>query len=154
MDSDVTITRAELDDAEEILELQKLAYRSEAEIYQDPTLPPLTQTVEEVKRDFDGQIFLKAEFDGRIVGSVRGSMKDRTCFIGRLIVHPDLQNRGIGTKLMTEIEKHFAKAKRFELFTGYRSKRNIYLYLKVGYQLFKIETIRPSLKLLYLEKFS
>jgi GNAT superfamily N-acetyltransferase len=154
MDSDVTITRAELDDAEEILELQKLAYRSEAEIYQDPTLPPLTQTVEEVKRDFDGQIFLKAEFDGRIVGSVRGSMKDRTCFIRRLIVHPDLQNRGIGTKLMTEIEKHFAKAKRFELFTGYRSKRNIYLYLKVGYQLFKIETIRPSLKLLYLEKFS
>jgi hypothetical protein len=33
------------------LALQKLAYRSEAEIYDDYTIPPLTQTLGEMRAD-------------------------------------------------------------------------------------------------------
>ncbi len=39
------IERAIISDAEEILSLQKLAYRSEAEIYNDFNIPPLVQTL-------------------------------------------------------------------------------------------------------------
>lgn len=99
------VERATVDDAEEILSLQKLAYQSEAEIYDDFTIPPLTQTLEEIKRDFESQIFLKAVTDGRIMGSVRGFVREGTCYIGRLIVHPDFQNQGIGTQLMDRIEE-------------------------------------------------
>jgi 2-aminoadipate transaminase len=42
------IDRATVEDAKEILDLQKLAYQSEAEIYNDYTIPPLTQTLEEM----------------------------------------------------------------------------------------------------------
>ena len=45
------LERATIEDAKEILDLQKLAYRSEAEIYYDDTLPPLTQTREEIRND-------------------------------------------------------------------------------------------------------
>ncbi len=146
------IDRATVEDAKEILDLQKLAYQSEAEIYNDYTIPPLTQTLEEIRADFVNQIFLKALIDGRIAGSVRAFMKEETCFIGRLIVHPGFQNQGIGTQLMKEIEKYFSQAKRFELFTGYRSERNIYLYQKLGYQIFRTETVTQDLQLFYMEK--
>src|SRR4030042_6685710 len=101
------IERAVTDDAEEILSLQKIAYRSEAEIYNDFTIPPLTQTLEGIKKDFENQFFLKAIIDGKIIGSVRAFVKEGTCYVGRLVVHPDFQNRGIGTHLMNRIEKDF-----------------------------------------------
>ncbi len=65
------IERAVLDDAQDILSLQKLAYQSEAEIYHDHTLPPLTQTLEEIQKDFETQLFLKAVEEGQTIGSVR-----------------------------------------------------------------------------------
>ena len=148
------IERAEHRDLRHILALQKLAYRSEAEIYNDYTIPPLTQSFKEIESDFENQTFLKVVFDGRIIGSVRAYMISETCFIGRLIVHPDFQNRGIGTRLMNEIEKCFRKARRFELFTGHRSERNIHLYQKLGYQVFKRVIANKHLELVYMEKIN
>lgn len=147
------IERVVIENLPEILELQKLAYRSEAEIYNDFTISPLTQTLEEMENDFVNQIFLKAVTNDKIVGSVRAYKKGETCFVGRLIVHPDFQNQGIGTKLMNEIETIFEGCKRFELFTGRKSKRNLYLYQKRGYKKFKTEKTSENLKLVYLEKF-
>jgi hypothetical protein len=43
------ITQAEPKDAEEILLVQKSAYRSEAELYNDYDIPPLNQAVEILK---------------------------------------------------------------------------------------------------------
>jgi len=147
------IEQAQVEEAEEILKLQKLAYQSEAEIYDDYTIRPLTESIGEIEAEFENQVFLKASVDDRrIIGSVRAYMRQGTCFIGRLIVHPDFQNRGIGTLLMQEIERRFGEAKRFELFTGYLSKRNIYLYEKLGYQIFKREKISENLELVYMEK--
>ena len=148
------VERATVDDTKEILDLQKLAYRSEAELYNDYAIPPLTQTLEEMKSDFKNQLFIKACVDGNIVGSVRAYIKQDTCFIGRLMVHPDFQNQGIGTQLINEIEKRFNQARRYELFTGYRSESNLYLYQKLGYRLFKTERISEQVSLLYLEKLN
>lgn len=131
------VEKATISDAEEILSLQKLAYQSEAEIYNDFNIPPLVQTLEEIKKDFGIQFLLKAVMDEKIIASVRAHTKEGTCYIGRLIVHPDFQNQGIGTKLMYEIEKIFSTCQRFELFTGARSERNLYLYQKLGYKIFK-----------------
>jgi ribosomal protein S18 acetylase RimI-like enzyme len=146
------IKRAGIEDAAEILELQKLAYLSEARIYNDYTIPPLLQTPEQIEEDFESHIFLEALLDSRVVGSVRACMDHDTCLIGRLIVHPDYQNRGIGTKLMNEIERSFGDAGRFELFTGHKSERNIHLYRKLGYRIFRSEKISESLTLMYMEK--
>jgi ribosomal protein S18 acetylase RimI-like enzyme len=146
------IERATITDAEEILALQKLAYRSEAEIYNDFKIPPLVQTLESIERDFESQFFLKALLDERIIGSVRAYSKEGTCYIGRLIVHPDFQNRGIGTGLMNELERIFNNCRSFELFTGDRSERNLYLYQKLGYKIFKTAKITDQTTIVYLEK--
>jgi hypothetical protein len=46
----VSILPAVLDDAPAILELQRNAYRSEAVLYNDWSIPPLTQTLAQRKR--------------------------------------------------------------------------------------------------------
>jgi len=146
------IERAQVEDAAIILNLQKLAYLSEAEIYNNKSIPPLTQTLEEIRAEFDNQIFLKALIDERIVGSVRAYQTEGTCHIGRLVVHPKFQNRGIGSRLMNEIEGAFEKAKRLELFTGDNSERNLYLYHKLGYREFRRKNFQDSFVLVFLEK--
>jgi ribosomal protein S18 acetylase RimI-like enzyme len=148
----VIIEKATVSDAEELLALRKLAYRSEAEIYNDFRLPPLVQTLESMEEDFKNQLFLKALMDGRIIGSVRAYSKEGTCYIGRLVVHPDFQNRGIGTRLMNEIEKIFNSCKRFELFTGDKSERNLRLYQKRGYRIFKTAKMTDRTNIVFLEK--
>ena len=132
-----SIIQANNQDLPAILALQKLAYQSEGQRYNDFTLPPLTQTLEEIRADFAGMVFVKAVQEDRIVGSVRGYEADGTCHIGRLIVHPEFQNQGIGTQLMHAIEQHFDDVQRFELFTGHKSEHALHLYHKFGYHEFK-----------------
>lgn len=143
---------AQFEDLSEILALQKLAYQSEAELVQDYSIPPLLQTQSEIEADFSHLMFLKTVVDGRIIGSVRAELKGDTCYIGRVIVHPDYQNQGLGTLLMAGIESCFGTASRFELFTGERSTRNLYFYQKLGYKEFRRENLNQQVVLVYLEK--
>ena len=146
------IQKADVSDAEHILELQKISYKSEAELYHDHNMPPMTQTLKEMQDDFLYKKFLKVTDGNKIIGSVRVFEKDGTCHIGRLMVHPDFQNQGIGTKLMQKIENLFDTCKRLELFAGNKSKKNIMLYEKLGYNTFKTEKINENISLVYMEK--
>src|SRR5262245_26762029 len=82
----IRIDRAVADDAEETLELQKLAYQSEAHLYDDWNLPPLKQTLESLRSELASSIVLKALVADRLVGSVRARENRGTCHVGRLIV--------------------------------------------------------------------
>lgn len=146
------IEKAIISDLGEILALQKLSFRSEAELYNNFNIPPMVQTLEETHDDFKHQIILKATENGTIIGSVRAVEKDGTCYLARLMVHPEFQNLGIGRKLLLEVEKIFDTCKRFELYTGYKSEKNISLYKKIGYQIFKNKAIDEKAYLIYMEK--
>ncbi len=145
------IQTANIEDAAEILALQKLAYKSEAKLHDDFQIPPLVENLYELKDKFKTHVFLKVTADGKIIGSVRILQKDNTCHIGRLMVHPDFQNQGIATKLLTDIEGMF-QCSRFELFTGEKSVKNIRLYEKLGYKRFKVEKPARNVNLVFLEK--
>lgn len=86
-----------------------------------------------------------------IIGSVRAYCEDETVYIGKLVVYPTQQRKGIGTRLLSEIEKYYPN-KRYELFTSTRSVNNILMYEKLGYAAFKEKRINDELKFIYLEK--
>jgi len=77
------ITIASIKDAQEIYDLQNLAYISEAEIIDDFTISPLHQTLNEILSEFRNRIFLKLERGDRILGSVRACIENGTCLIGK-----------------------------------------------------------------------
>ena len=109
--------------------------------------------MEEITEEFKNYVFIKMINDEeKIIGSVRAKSIEKTCFIGKLIVNPDFQNQGIGKSLMAEIEKQFTNADNFELFTGNKSLKNISLYEKLGYKIFKKEQINQKLGLVYFRK--
>jgi len=146
------IEQADIDDAEAILELQKLAFREQALIYGDFALPALTESPEQIKADFSQKLFLKVQLGGKIAGAVRAFLDGQTCFVERLVVAPEFQNQGIGTGLMFELERIFSEASRFELFTGHKSEKNLHLYGRLGYSEFRRERYSDVTMLVFMEK--
>jgi ribosomal protein S18 acetylase RimI-like enzyme len=146
------IKAAAFKDSPEILELQKLAYLSEAELINDYSIQPLTQTLEDLQNEFDKSIVLKLinEDSNEIIGSVRAYEENKHVYIGKLIVHPNYQNNGFGTNLLKAIETSF-KNKTFELFTSSKSERNLYFYKKNGYKEYKREKISGNI-FVFMEK--
>lgn len=149
---ETTIGIATRDDAATILGLQKLAYESEARLYNDWSIPPLTQTLDALMAECAQSTVFKAMIGHDIVGSVRAKRSGGTCEIGRLIVHPQLQRRGIGSQLLRYAEQQFSDASRFELFTGSRSEANIRLYERHGYAVFKTLRLSDTVTLVFMEK--
>jgi GNAT superfamily N-acetyltransferase len=139
-------------DADEIIALQRLAYQSEAILYNDWSLPALTQTPLSLKQEFAHSVILKTSVNNRIIGSVRASAEGKTCKIGRLIVHPDHQRRGIGSSLLTRIEQLHSDAHQFELFTGSKSLSNIRLYEGRGYTISHSQALSENLSITFLIK--
>ena len=147
----IQIEKAIETDLDEILNLQRLAYQSEAILLNNFSIPPLKQTLEEVQQEFAHGIFFKAVIDGQIIGSVRGYIKDGTLHVGKLIVHPEYRGKGIGTQLLQAIEDACPDC-RYELFTSAKSEKNIRLYERQGYRRFAEQQVNPELRFVYLEK--
>lgn len=128
----VALSRITADDAGEVLTLQRAAFVSEAQIYGDPHMPPLVQTLHELEaelRDADGWV---ARVDGRLVGAIRTREQGGLLLIGRIAVAPDVQGAGIGEKLLEAAEQS-SSAREAELFTGSLSEANLRLYERCGY---------------------
>jgi ribosomal protein S18 acetylase RimI-like enzyme len=147
------IIKAIYEDLPEILNLQKLAYLSEAKLLNDYSIQPLKQTLDELNDEFEKTIILKLidRNNNKIIGSIRFREKNDRVYIGKLIVHPDHQNKGFGTKLLKTIETYYEN-KTFELYTSSKSERNLYLYKKNGYKEYKREKTKEEYDFVYLEK--
>ncbi len=150
-----TIVPAEKVDLPAILSLQLRAYKSEAEICQNPNIPPLLQTLSDLENEYSRGVFLKGvDAEGQIIGSVRGFVDNNIGYIGKLIVEPELQGRGLGSALLHAIEE-MLDVNQFELFTSASSERNLGLYQRRGYKITKESILSdsvPKLRLIYLTK--
>lgn len=131
---EIAIDVASKEDAGEILLLQKRAFLQEVEIHDNNyNIPPMQEDINCMQKEYEKHSILKATINKLIVGSVRAKQVESICYIGRLIVEPIYQKRGIGRKLLKGIENHFSDARIFELFTGVKSVRNRELYKNAGY---------------------
>ncbi len=146
------ISKANFNDLKEILELQHLAYITEAKIYNDMNIEPLTETIDELISEFNNGLVLKLTIDNKIIGSIRAKEKNNTVYIGKLMVHPDYRRNGFGSLLLTELEKMYPN-KRYELFTSVRSLENIRLYERLGYVPFKMDDDDKEIQFVYFEKY-
>ncbi|MFJ6508710.1 GNAT family N-acetyltransferase [Streptomyces sp. NBC_01558] len=156
MGMSVTISAATEQDAEQILKLQYLCYQSEAELYGDYGIEPLTQPLDSLRAELAGGTVLVARLGDEVVASVRGAVDaDGTARINKLIVHPRMQRHGLGGRLLAAIETRLGAdgaATSFQLFTGHRSEHNLRLYRKHGYAPVSREQVDERLTLVTLAK--
>jgi ribosomal protein S18 acetylase RimI-like enzyme len=143
MTVDAQLCRLGPDDAGEVLTLQRAGYVTEAQLHDDPRIAPLLQTLDELRTELEhpGVIAIGLREDGRLVAAVR--LKDLghgRISLGRLVVAPDRQRAGHGTRLLLEAEKVVPGTREIDLFTGELSALNLHLYRRNGY----VETHRTS----------
>jgi len=91
--------------------------------------------VADVRAWLDTHTVLVARSAGRLVGAVRGIRHEDVWDIGRLMVAPDLEGRGLGRELLGRMEALAPPgATAYWLFTGAKSERNLRMYKKAGYR--------------------
>jgi tRNA (guanine37-N1)-methyltransferase len=123
-------------DAGELWTLQRAAYLVEGARHSTFAIPPLTETLDELRASLGRDTVLVAHQACRLVGSVRGEVHDDDVwYVGRLMVAPDLQRQGLGTTLMDRIEALApARARVLRLVTGLHSEVNLRFYRRRGYR--------------------
>jgi GNAT superfamily N-acetyltransferase len=120
-----------------VLTVQRAAYVTEAQRYGAPDIPPLRETLDELRADIaqPGAIALGAWLGARLVGSVRGRVDGRRMEVARLSVAPDVQGRGVGAALLAAVHGAAPRAVTSTwLVTGARSADNQRFYAAGGYR--------------------
>ncbi|MBA8795707.1 tRNA (guanine37-N1)-methyltransferase [Friedmanniella endophytica] len=128
----VVVAEAGPGDAGELFTLQRAAYLAEGRL-QGWTIPPLVEELAEVAAELPHQLVLTARQAGRLIGSVRGRADGDTWRVGRLMVVPDRQGEGLGSRLLAAIEARAVGCTRVELVTGAASTHNLAFYARHGY---------------------
>ena len=127
-------------DAGEILTLQRACWIQEALANDMWDVPALHESLEQVTVDLDVWTTFVLRSAGRLVGSVRGRLDllpdgDPEWLIGRLMVAPDLQGRGVGRWMLESIEAAAPPdARSIGLITGARSEDNLRMYHRAGFR--------------------
>jgi GNAT superfamily N-acetyltransferase len=156
MGKSVIISVATEDDAEQILKLQYLGYQSEAELYGDWGIEPLTQTLDSLRAELAERHVLVARLGDEVVGTVRGRVDGNgVARVARLVVHPRMQRHGLGGRLLDAVERQLLDGNEvhsFVLFTGHRSLGNLRLYARHGYRQREVTEVSRRLSVVALEK--
>lgn len=130
-----------MQDAGELFTLQRAAYVTEAQAHKDLSLPPLTQSLDELARglvDPEVTAFGLRVGGARLLAAVRvrfSPTESHTAEVGRLVVAPDMQGEGRGSRLLEFVEKNLPdQVQELHLFTGEHSRGNLRLYARFGYE--------------------
>jgi len=123
-------------DAGELFTLTRACWLQELRANPGVTIPALEETFDDLLGSLDEWTTFVARVGGRLVGSSRGRAEGEVWDVGRVMVAPDLQGRGLGRFLLTHIEQAApAEVTSYQLFTGAGSVDNIRMYKKAGYRL-------------------
>jgi len=123
-------------DAGEILTLSRACWLQEGRDHESFAIPALTDDLDQARSDLSSWRTWVVRADGRLIGSVRARQVGALWDIGRLMVAPDLQGRGLGRALL-----EFAEAAApddltgYTLITGARSAGNLRMYRRAGYRI-------------------
>ncbi|CAG7652255.1 hypothetical protein PAESOLCIP111_06490 [Paenibacillus solanacearum] len=144
-------------DTLELLSLQQLAYRIEAELIGFTEIPPLfdsPQTLKESEESFFGYYdeLDVPEGKGRLVGAVSCKQGVRELTICRMMTHPDYFRRGIATGLLRHAEQFAPSGTCIKVSTGTNNTPAVELYGKHGYEPVRVRLVAPGITLTQFQK--
>src|SRR4029077_6243086 len=136
---DLEIRPATRADAGELFTLTRACWLQELWANPGVVIPALEESFDDSVQGLAEWTTVVAVAGGRIVGSARGRSEGpggAVWDVGRVMVAPDLQGRGLGRHLLSLIEDAAPpEVTSYTLFTGAGSVDNIRMYKKAGYRL-------------------
>ncbi len=141
--ADLEVRRGVPADAGEIFTLQRACWLQELIANPGVDIPALQESLDDVRRGLGEWTVrvVREPASGRLVGAVRGRVDTHhdpagEWDIGRIMVAPDLQGRGLGRALLELVETLAPREVRtYVLFTGAQSSDNLRMYKKAGFRL-------------------
>jgi ribosomal protein S18 acetylase RimI-like enzyme len=149
----ITVREVDLSDdrvARDLLAVQVAAYAIEAAILDYPQLPPLFETIADLRAS--GERFLAAFAGGELVGATSVAVSDAALDICRMVVSPAHMRRGIASRLLSAVEPMRDGRASITVSTGAANLPAIRLYERHGFEIVKRHTLPDGLKLVGLEK--
>jgi GNAT superfamily N-acetyltransferase len=127
----------------DLLALQKAAYAVEAELIGDDRIPPLHESLAELRAQPLRWLGAVDE-DRRLAGAVAWEETAAEVDVNRLVVHPSALRRGIGRALVKEVLAR-AGARRVVVSTGRDNTPARTLYERLGFALVGEAEVIPGL---------
>jgi ribosomal protein S18 acetylase RimI-like enzyme len=125
--------------ASRLLDLQRKAYRVEADLIGSDEIPPLRESLAELQSC--GETFLGAFVDGALAGAISWKLDGETIDLHRLVVQPARFRRGIGVALVRAALASEPSVRRAIVQTGADNEPAAALYLQEGFA--RIDEIEP-----------
>lgn len=134
---DISLTKAELKDAELIHNLQIRSFMALLQKYQDfdtnPANEPINKVIARLMQPFTDYYLVKK--DELVIGGIRiVKLENKRYRVSPIFVLPEYQGKGIAQKVFQIIEHIYHDATIWELETIKQEQANCYLYEKIGYR--------------------
>lgn len=117
--------------ANEVLNIQMLSYKIEAEIIHYYDIPPLKDTIQSLQQC--GEVFFGYYLNKELCGVISIKTEDRIIDIHRLMVHPKHFRKGIAKRLLNFIEAEIGYFEAIVVTTGTKNAPAVDFYLKNGF---------------------
>ncbi|MGA3214375.1 MAG: GNAT family N-acetyltransferase [Acidimicrobiales bacterium] len=143
----------EPESAGEVLTVQRAAFLAEARLYGTTEIPPLVETLEDMRHELATAIVMGAVRAGRLVGAGRLTVDGEIGWVSRLAVAPDQQANGIGSGLLGALEAAAPpEVRRYQLAAGHKSGANVAMYERRGYREFSRQVDSAGVELVLMGK--
>ncbi len=152
--TDINLIRAEYNDAEALLEIQKEAFLPLFESYQDGDLNPYSETLAQMVQHINEGSFYKIMLNECLVGGIMARHLEEDIWKLRIIfVVQEYQGKGIAQTAIKLMEQVHADVNEWVLETPHDLSMNHHVYEKSGYiRTNEITPINERLALVHYKK--
>ena len=152
------VRRAVKADAEEILRVTKAAFTLyKDDLHSTYSVPALSETAADIEADIESHAVYVAISNGRIAGSIRlKKLTNELAYVYRVGVSPDINNSGIGSKLLGEVIDDCTKAgvKAVALHTNSRYYKLARYYYGKRFFVHSTSTAKGYIRALFVKELS
>ncbi|WP_160719149.1 GNAT family N-acetyltransferase [Bacillus sp. USDA818B3_A] len=139
-----------LDVLKQLFELQRASYLIEAKLINFYEIPPLLETIEELKNC--GETFFGYYVDEKLTGAISYTTREHTLTICRMVVLPEHFRKGIAQKLLRKVEEQNPDISVLNVSTGKDNPPAKNFYLKNGFTFLSDHEVIPGLFISHFKK--
>lgn len=156
MNCDIQIRKADFNDA---FEIHNITLKAFAEYAADTTanrIDALTETEDDVKSDIEKKLVLAAEYRGRLSGSLRLEVSEKSAYLTRFAVRAENRSNGIGSALIDHAADVMRRSGVEEIYlhTDLNMHTLVEFYKRHGFAVKSFENTRGYTRALLVKKIS